>query len=40
MVPLGLRNVFQHPNSYVAKMMGRLKTITNLYKGGLISDTG
>ncbi len=30
---------FKHPNSYVAKMMGRLKTITNLYKGGLISDT-
>ena len=30
---------FKHPNPYVAKMMGRLKTITNLYKGGLISDT-
>ena len=29
---------FKHPNSYVAKMMGRLKTITNLYKDGLISD--
>jgi hypothetical protein len=30
---------FKHPNPYVAKMMGRLKTITNLYKSGLISDT-
>ncbi len=29
---------FQHPNPYVAKMMGRLKTITNLYKDKLISD--
>jgi len=30
---------FKHPNPYVAKMMGRLKTITNLYKDKLISDT-
>ena len=29
---------FQHPNSYVAKMMGRLKTITSLYKHNIISD--
>jgi len=29
---------FKHPNPYVAKMMGRLKTITNLYKDKLISD--
>jgi hypothetical protein len=29
---------FQHPNPYVAKMMGRLKTITNLYKHNIISD--
>lgn len=29
---------FQHPNSYIAKMMGRLKTITNLYKNKVISD--
>jgi hypothetical protein len=33
------QEAFQHPNPYVAKMMGRLKTITNLYKGGLITDT-
>ena len=32
------QETFQHPNPYVAKMMGRLKTITNLYKGGLISN--
>ena len=29
---------FQHPNPDVAKMMGRLKTITNLYKNNIISD--
>lgn len=29
---------FQHPNPYVSKMMGRLKTITNLYKHNIISD--
>jgi hypothetical protein len=29
---------FQHPNPYVAKMMGRLKTINNLYKHNVISD--
>ena len=29
---------FQHPNPYVAKMMGRLKTINNLYKNNIISD--
>ena len=29
---------FQHPNPYVAKMMGRLKTINNLYKYDIISD--
>ena len=29
---------FQHPNPYVAKMMGRLKTINNLYKHNIISD--
>jgi len=29
---------FQHPNPYVAKMMGRLKTITNLYKNKVISN--
>ena len=29
---------FPHPNPYVAKMMGRLKTITKLYKLGIISD--
>ena len=27
---------FQHPNPYIAKMMGRLKTITNLYKNNII----
>ena len=29
---------FQHPNPDVAKMMGRLKTITNLYKNNIITD--
>ena len=29
---------FQHPNPYIAKMMGRLKTITNLRKNNIISD--
>ena len=29
---------FQHPNPYVAKMMGRLKTINNLHKNNIISD--
>ena len=29
---------FQHPNPYIAKMMGRLKTINNLYKYDIISD--
>jgi len=32
------QETFQHPNSDVAKMMGRLKTITNLYKNNIISD--
>jgi len=32
------QETFQHPNPYVAKMMGRLKTITNLYKNKVISD--
>ena len=29
---------FQHPNLHIAKMMGRLKTITNLVKYGIISN--
>ena len=29
---------FEHPNQYISKMMGRLKTITNLYKHNIISD--
>lgn len=29
---------FYHPNQYISKMMGRLKTITNLYKNNIISD--
>ena len=29
---------FQHPNPHIAKMMGRLKTINNLYKYDIISD--
>ena len=29
---------FNHPNIYISKMMGRLKTITSLYKHNLISD--
>ena len=32
------QETFQHPNPYIAKMMGRLKTITNLYKHNIISD--
>jgi hypothetical protein len=32
------QETFQHPNPYVAKMMGRLKTINNLYKNNIISD--
>jgi len=32
------QETFQHPNPYVAKMMGRLKTITALYKNNVISD--
>jgi hypothetical protein len=30
---------FQHPNPYVAKMVGRLKTITKLYNTNVIADT-
>lgn len=29
---------FSHPNPYVAKMIGRLKTITKLYQNKIISD--
>ena len=32
------QETFQHPNPYVAKMMGRLKTINNLYKYNVIGD--
>jgi len=32
------QETFQHPNPHVAKMMGRLKTITNLYKNKVISN--
>ena len=32
------QETFQHPNPYVAKMMGRLKTINNLYKNNIIGD--
>ena len=32
------QETFQHPNPHIAKMMGRLKTITNLYKNKVISD--
>jgi hypothetical protein len=32
------QEAFQHPNPYVAKMMGRLKTIITLYKNKIISD--
>lgn len=29
---------FNHPNIYISKMIGRLKTITNLYKYNVIGD--
>ena len=32
------QETFPHPNPYISKMMGRLKTIANLYKNNIISD--
>jgi len=32
------QKTFPHPNPHIAKMMGRLKTITSLYENNIISD--